>query len=140
MTAFSILTFLESLKESLSHTLVHFYPLAGQLVIQFDEHKHECRVFVDCNKGPWVRFHHASALDVTVSDILSSLFTRCSFGSSVIFYYNEEVVNYDGHEKPLLSVQVTKLLDGVFVACSINHAISDGTFVLAFLERMVRNT
>lgn len=43
------------------------------------------------------------------------------------FDYNEEAINYDGHKKPLLSVQVTELLDGVFVACSINHAISDGT-------------
>ncbi|KNA20517.1 hypothetical protein SOVF_051610 [Spinacia oleracea] len=125
---FSIDSFLESLKESLSHTLIHFYPLAGQLVIQVDEAKHECCVFVDCNKGPGAQFSHATALDITVADVLSPNNDIPLIVAS-FFYYNEPevAVNYDGHFKPLLSVQVTELLDGVFIACSINHAIADGT-------------
>uniref|UniRef100_A0A803MJ00 HXXXD-type acyl-transferase family protein n=2 Tax=Chenopodium quinoa TaxID=63459 RepID=A0A803MJ00_CHEQI len=122
---FSIHSFLESLKESLSHTLVHFYPLAGQLVIQTDDDQHECRIYVDCNKGPGAWFSHASALDITVSDILSPNDVPLVVRS--FFYYNEATVNYDGHTKPLLSVQVTELLDGVFIACSINHVVADGT-------------
>uniref|UniRef100_A0A803LTY8 HXXXD-type acyl-transferase family protein n=2 Tax=Chenopodium quinoa TaxID=63459 RepID=A0A803LTY8_CHEQI len=121
---FSIHSFLEGLKDSLSLTLVHFYPLAGQLVTEVDEEKHECRVYVDCNKGPGARFIHA-ALGVTVSDILSPKDVPLVVKS--FFNLNEEVVNYDGHTKPLLCVQVTELLDGVFIACSINHCITDGT-------------
>lgn len=43
-----------------------------------------------------------------------------------LFYLNK-AVNYDGHTLPLLSIQVTELLDGVFIACSFNHSIGDGT-------------
>ncbi|XP_021765465.1 uncharacterized acetyltransferase At3g50280-like [Chenopodium quinoa] len=121
---FSILSFVDGLKECLSLTLVHFYPLAGQLVLEVDEDKHECRIYVDCNKGPGARFIHA-ALGVTVSDILSPKDVPLVVQS--LFNLNEEALNYDGHTKPLLSVQVTELLDGVFISCSINHCITDGT-------------
>lgn len=50
----------ETLKESLSRTLVHFYPLAGQFVTQINEDEHECSIFVDCNKGPGARFIYAA--------------------------------------------------------------------------------
>jgi len=34
---------------------------------------------------------------------------------------------YDGHTRPLLSVQVTEQLDGIFIGCSMNHVMADGT-------------
>ncbi|RZC64857.1 hypothetical protein C5167_008551, partial [Papaver somniferum] len=43
------------------------------------------------------------------------------------FFALEGVNCHDGHTKPLLGVQVTELLDGIFVGCSFNHVIGDGT-------------
>uniref|UniRef100_A0A803LTY6 Uncharacterized protein n=1 Tax=Chenopodium quinoa TaxID=63459 RepID=A0A803LTY6_CHEQI len=121
---FSIQSFLDSLKKSLSLTLDHFHPLAGQLVTEVDENKPESVVYVDCNKGHGARFIHAD-LDMTISDILSPKDVPLVVQS--LFDLNEKLVNYDGHSKPLLSVQVTELLDGIFIACTVNHSIIDGT-------------
>ncbi|KAL2902484.1 hypothetical protein RDABS01_027566 [Bienertia sinuspersici] len=77
-------------------------------------------------QGPGARLCQASALDVRVSDILLPNGDIPSVVAS-FFDYNEVAVNYDGYKRPLLSVQVTELFDGVFVACSINHSIADGT-------------
>ncbi|CAO2835815.1 unnamed protein product [Amaranthus hypochondriacus] len=123
---FSINSFLDDLKESLSLTLVHFYPLGGQFVIQTDEENHQSRIFVDCNKGQGARFSHAT-VDMTIEDISSPNNTYIPLVVRSFFEYNEELINYDGYKKPLLSVQVTELLDGIFIACSINHCIVDGT-------------
>ncbi|CAJ1973406.1 unnamed protein product [Sphenostylis stenocarpa] len=43
------------------------------------------------------------------------------------FFDHHRAVNYDGHTMPLLSIQVTELVDGVFIGCSMNHAVGDGT-------------
>ena len=37
------------------------------------------------------------------------------------------VLNYKGIFKPLLAVQVTELVDGIFIACTMNHCVVDGT-------------
>ncbi|KAL9231177.1 hypothetical protein vseg_006434 [Gypsophila vaccaria] len=120
---FSTHEFLDGLKESLSVTLTHFYPLAGQLVTRINEEKHESLVYVDCNKGPGVGFIHAK-LDMTVSDILLSNDVPLVVES---FFDHHKAFNHDGHTRPLLSVQVTELQDGVFIGCSANHAVLDGT-------------
>ncbi|KAK9698962.1 hypothetical protein RND81_08G144000 [Saponaria officinalis] len=120
---FSIQTFLHTLMDSLSLTLVHFYPLAGRLETCVDEESHQSLVFVNCTKGPGARFVHAT-LGVTVSDILLPSEIPSLVHS---FFDNNEDVNYNGHEKPFLSVRVTELLDGVFIACSMNHSVQDGT-------------
>uniref|UniRef100_A0A7C9ANH0 Shikimate O-hydroxycinnamoyltransferase n=1 Tax=Opuntia streptacantha TaxID=393608 RepID=A0A7C9ANH0_OPUST len=124
---FSMDQLLRSLKDSLALTLVHFYPLAGQLSTIVDNDRHRSLVFVDCNKGPGVRFVHAT-VDLKVSDILSSS-AGCHSQSVVrcFFDHNNGEVNYDGHTRPLLTVQVTELVDGVFIGCSMNHVIVDGT-------------
>uniref|UniRef100_A0A7C9D678 Shikimate O-hydroxycinnamoyltransferase n=1 Tax=Opuntia streptacantha TaxID=393608 RepID=A0A7C9D678_OPUST len=121
--AYSTDKHLESLKESLSLTLVHFYPLAGRLVTLTNDQQGESLVFVDCKKGPGVRFIHAT-LDVAMSDILSPIDVPLVVRS---FFDHDRAVNYDGHFRPLLSVQVTELLDGVFIGCSMNHVLGDGT-------------
>lgn len=120
---YSINKLLESLKDSLSLVLVHFYPLAGQLATQVDEGRHECLVFVDCNKGPGLRFIHAS-LDMSISDILSPTDVPVVVQS---FFDHDRAVNHDGHSASLVTVQVTELLDGIFIGCSFNHAMGDGT-------------
>jgi len=119
----SIEDLLESLKDSLSHTLVHFYPLAGRLATQVDENRHECMLSVDCNKGPGVRFIYAT-LDMTMFDILSPKDVPSAVHS--LFDHNG-AVSHDGHTQPLLSVQVTELLDGIFIGVSMNHMLADGT-------------
>ncbi|XP_019107788.2 uncharacterized acetyltransferase At3g50280 [Beta vulgaris subsp. vulgaris] len=120
----SIDKLLESLKHSLSLTLVHFYPLAGQLETVVD--KDHCRslIYVDCNKGPGARFVHAT-LDKTISDIISPPHVPAAV--KTFFDYSNGEVNYDGCTRTLLSIQVTELIDGIFIGCSMNHAIVDGT-------------
>ncbi|KAK9698960.1 hypothetical protein RND81_08G143800 [Saponaria officinalis] len=120
---YSIDNLTDSLKESLSVALVHFYPLAGQLSIQTDENRHECLVFVDCNKGPGARLIQAS-LDLTIYDVVSPCYVPPVVHS---LFDHDRAVKYDGQVRPLLSVQVTELLDGVFIGCSVNHVVLDGT-------------
>ncbi|KAI3906072.1 hypothetical protein MKW92_019091 [Papaver armeniacum] len=43
-------------------------------------------------------------------------------------------INHDGHTVPLLSVQVTELIDGYFIGCSVNHAVVDGNSFYHFLS------
>ncbi|OWM70860.1 hypothetical protein CDL15_Pgr014533 [Punica granatum] len=80
-------------------------------------------LFTDCVNSPGARFIHET-LDMTVSDILSPVYVPPVVQS--FFDYNQ-AVNHDGHAKSLLSIQVTELVDGVFIGCSLNHAIADGT-------------
>ncbi|XP_074283714.1 uncharacterized protein LOC141608248 [Silene latifolia] len=120
---FSIHDFLQDLKQSLSIALVHFYPFAGQLATRVDEANHQSLIYVDCNKGPGVKFIHAT-LDTTISNILSPADVPLVVDS---FFDHHKAFCYDGHTKSLLSVQVTELLDGVFIGCSANHAVVDGT-------------
>ena len=37
------------------------------------------------------------------------------------------VLNYQGISKPLLGVQVTELVDGIFIGCTINRRVVDGS-------------
>ncbi|KAK7410049.1 hypothetical protein VNO78_00528 [Psophocarpus tetragonolobus] len=114
---------LEKLKHSLSLTLFHFYPLAGRLVTQETEDPPSHVVFVDCNKSDGARFIYAT-LNMTISDILFPVDVPHIVHS---FFDHHKAVNHDGHILPLLSVKVTELVDGVFIGCSMNHSIGDGT-------------
>ncbi|KAM3710361.1 hypothetical protein ACB098_01G025300 [Castanea mollissima] len=118
-----IKTLLDRLKHSLSVTLVHFYPLAGRLVTQKNENPPSSLIFVDCGNGPGSKLIHAS-LNMTVSDILSPIDVPSVVQS---FFDHNMAVNYDGHTMSLLSIQVTELKDGIFIGCSMNHSIVDGT-------------
>ncbi|CAL5204681.1 unnamed protein product [Lathyrus oleraceus] len=115
---------LNKLKHSLSLALFHFYPLSGRLVTQKSQDPPSYSIFVDCSNGnPGARFIYAT-LDITVSDILTSIDVPPVVKS--LFDLNK-AINHDGHTLPLLSVQVTELVDGVFIGCSMNHYIGDGT-------------
>ncbi|CAI9291874.1 unnamed protein product [Lactuca saligna] len=68
---FSITTFLEDLRRSLSATLTHFYPLAARLATRKEENPPSYVIYIDPENSPGVKFAHAT-VDITVSDILTS--------------------------------------------------------------------
>ncbi|KAE8686775.1 hypothetical protein F3Y22_tig00111027pilonHSYRG00083 [Hibiscus syriacus] len=122
-------TFVDSLKVSLSRTLHHFPPLAGRLATV--EHDDETVSFyVDCNNAGTL-FVHAKADGVTVSDVAESVYVPSIVNS---FFPLNGLPNYNGITQPLLGVQVTKLVDGVFVGCTINHSVVDGTSFWHFIN------
>uniref|UniRef100_A0A7N2R785 HXXXD-type acyl-transferase family protein n=1 Tax=Quercus lobata TaxID=97700 RepID=A0A7N2R785_QUELO len=43
------------------------------------------------------------------------------------FFLMNGVLNYQGISKPLLAVQVTELVDGIFIGCTLNHCVVDGS-------------
>ncbi|PPD82053.1 hypothetical protein GOBAR_DD20998 [Gossypium barbadense] len=89
-------------------------------------------VFVDCKNSPGAKFIHA-AVDLSVSDIVSPTYVPLVVQS---FFDHDRAINYDGHTRPLLSIQVTELVDGVFIGCSMNHAIADGTTFWHFINTL----
>ncbi|MBA0671168.1 hypothetical protein Goklo_024900 [Gossypium klotzschianum] len=100
------------LKQSLSIALLHFYPLAGRLATKIEQNPKSHSVFVDCKNSPGAKFIHA-AVDLSVSDIVSPTYVPLVVQS---FFDHDRAINYDGHTRPLLSIQVTELVDGVFIA------------------------
>ncbi|CAI9115810.1 OLC1v1016811C1 [Oldenlandia corymbosa var. corymbosa] len=122
--------FLEKLKDSLSIALIHFYPLAGRLVTIKHENPPTCSIFVDSANGPGVKFVHAS-LNLTVSDIISP-----NHVPKIVYSFFDHFgeINYDGHTLPLMTVQITELIDGIFIGPSINHMLMDGTSLWNFIN------
>ncbi|CAI9115811.1 OLC1v1016812C1 [Oldenlandia corymbosa var. corymbosa] len=122
--------FLEKLKDSLSIALVHFYPLAGRLATLPQETPPTCSVYVDCANGPGAKFIRAS-LNLTVKDILSLIHVP-----KIVYSFFDHVgaINYDGHNLPLMTIQVTELIDGIFIGPSINHSLVDGTSFWHFIN------
>ncbi|TXG59400.1 hypothetical protein EZV62_013973 [Acer yangbiense] len=111
------------LQTSLSRTLDFFLPLAGRLATV--EHGDETTsFFIDCNKAG-AEFVHAVADGVSVSDIIEQTYVPDHIVYS--FFPLNGIRNYEGTSKPLLAVQVTELVDGIFIGCTINHTVLDGT-------------
>lgn len=126
-----IQVFLERFKDALSLTLAHFYPLAGRLARK-QENSNSFVVFIDCVNSPGARFVHSS-VDTTISDILSPPYVPIIVQS---FFDHHKAVNYDGLHMSLLTVQVTELVDGIFVGCSVNHSVADGTSYWNFFNTL----
>ena len=115
-------TFIHHLKISLSDTLDYFPPLAGRLATT--EHDDDTiSFFIDCNNAGAL-FIHAEADGVTISDIVKPVYVPSIVHS---FFPLNGMKNCEGIFKPLLGVQVTELVDGVFVGVIINHSVADGT-------------
>ncbi|KAH7542521.1 hypothetical protein FEM48_Zijuj02G0082900 [Ziziphus jujuba var. spinosa] len=114
---------IQHLKATLSSTLDTFYPFAGRLARTVN-HDSTSSFSLCCN-DEGVQFVHAVADGVSVADILNPLNVPDHIIHS--FFPSSEIPNYEGIYRPLLSVQVTELLDGIFIACTINHCVSDGT-------------
>ncbi|GMI66024.1 hypothetical protein like AT5G67150 [Hibiscus trionum] len=110
------------LKTSLSRTLDLFTPLAGRLGTTQHEDK-TTSFFIDCNNAGAL-FVHAVADQLTISDILEPLYVPEIVDA---FFQFDGVKNIQGTSKPLLAVQVTELVDGISIGCSMNHSVVDGT-------------
>ncbi|XP_010252439.1 PREDICTED: uncharacterized acetyltransferase At3g50280-like [Nelumbo nucifera] len=121
---------IDQLKDSLSRTLVHFIPLTGRFITQKSNNPHSYSISVDCRDAPGAEFIHAVA-DLKIADVLSPIDVPPIVHS---FFAFNGVVNHDGHTMPLLAVQVTELLDGIFMGCSFNHAIGDGASFWHFIN------
>ncbi|XP_022739948.1 uncharacterized acetyltransferase At3g50280-like [Durio zibethinus] len=114
--------FIHHLKTSLSNTLDYFPPLAGRLATT--EHDDDTiSFFIDCNNAGAL-FIHAEADGVTISEFVKPVYVPSIVHS---FFPLNGLKNYEGIFKPLLGVQVTELVDGIFVGCTINHSVADGT-------------
>ncbi|KAK1392443.1 N-hydroxycinnamoyl/benzoyltransferase 6 [Heracleum sosnowskyi] len=122
----------QKLKDSLSVTLTHFYPLAGRLVTKKEESPHSYVVFIDCVNSPGARFVQ-SKVDLTISDVLSPTYVPSIVQS---FFDHDRAISHDGHKMSLLTVQVAELRDGVFVGCSLNHCVADGTSYWHFFNTL----
>ncbi|KAG9453892.1 hypothetical protein H6P81_006796 [Aristolochia fimbriata] len=107
------------LKRGLEETLTHFPPLAGRLLTDADGFVH-----IACNDAG-VHFVHANAGDLAIRDVLAP--SEDVPDSVKLFFAFDGAVSYDGHFRPIAAVQVTELADGVFVGCTVNHAVTDGT-------------
>ncbi|KAJ0794924.1 putative shikimate O-hydroxycinnamoyltransferase [Helianthus annuus] len=127
---FSITTFLDDLKESLSTTLTHFHPLAARLATIKHENPPSLTVSLNPENSPGARFIH-SDVNLTLDDILTPTDVPLVVQS---FFDHHQAVNNDGHKLPLLSVKVTKLVDAIFIGCSINHMLVDGTSYWHFIN------
>ncbi|CAH9089084.1 unnamed protein product [Cuscuta europaea] len=118
-------TLMDHLKTSLSTTLDFFPPLAGRFVTdEENEETNTSTVFVNCNNAG-VEFVEAKAAGVTVRAILDP---SNDDAAKIIrsFFPLNGTRNCDGISKPLLGVQVTELLGGYFIGCTLNHGLGDG--------------
>ncbi|XWS45243.1 hypothetical protein CRYUN_Cryun15aG0119600 [Craigia yunnanensis] len=115
-------TLIHHLETSLLRTLDFFAPLAGRIATIEHEDK-TTSFFIDCNNAGAL-FVHAVAEKVTISDLIEPVYVPETFDS---FFQLDGVKNIEGTSKPLLAVQVTELVDGIFIACSINHSVVDGS-------------
>ncbi|XP_009799023.1 putative acetyltransferase At3g50280 [Nicotiana tabacum] len=128
---FSITDLLSLLKRSLSQTLTQFPPLAGRLVTDSDGY-----VYISCN-GAGAGFIHAAANHIFVRDVIGSIDVPDLVKE---FFTFDRTVSYQGHFNPLLAVQVTELADGIFIGCSVNHAVIDGTSLWNFFNTFAELT
>ncbi|KAG4133797.1 hypothetical protein ERO13_D08G110100v2 [Gossypium hirsutum] len=116
----------EKLKDGLRVVLEEFYQLAGKLGKDEDG---VFRVEYDDDMDG-VEVVEATAMEIGIEELAAEDGTA-SFKD--LIPYNG-VLNLEGLHRPLLSVQVTKLKDGVAMGCAFNHAILDGTSTWHFMS------
>nr|GEX34250.1 uncharacterized acetyltransferase At3g50280-like [Tanacetum cinerariifolium] len=125
---FSINTFLDDLRKSLSATLDHIYPLAARLATRQHENPHSYVIYTDLENSPGAKLIYAT-VEASVSDIITEDVPKLVHS----FFDLSDAIAHDGHTVPLLSIQVTELIDGIFIGGSINHMIGDGTSFWHFM-------
>ncbi|GAA0150836.1 hypothetical protein LIER_09688 [Lithospermum erythrorhizon] len=111
------------LKISFTHTLSFFPLLAGRFsTIKNDDNT--TSFYINCN-NEGAEFTHAIANGVSIADVLD----KTTYIPQIIqsFFPLNGVLNYESVYKPLFGVQVTELDDGVFIGCTMNHSVGDGT-------------
>ncbi|XP_054823748.1 uncharacterized acetyltransferase At3g50280-like [Prosopis cineraria] len=121
---------IQHLKDSLSSTLDFFRPLVGRLVIvPHGGDDDTFSIFVSCN-NTGASFVHAIAENTAISDIVEPTYVPPFVHSFFPLYRSK---NIEGTQIPLLAVQVTELVDGIFMACSINHCLADAKPFMDFV-------
>ncbi|OMO58129.1 Transferase, partial [Corchorus olitorius] len=123
-------TLIHHLKASLSKTLDYFPPLAGRLAMEDHEEDDTISYFIDCNNAGAL-FIHAAADSVSISNIIKPVYVPQIVHS---FFPLNGLKNHEGVSNPLLGVQVTDLADGIFIGCTINHSVVDGSSFWHFLN------
>ncbi|XP_026430005.1 uncharacterized acetyltransferase At3g50280-like [Papaver somniferum] len=88
-------------------------------------------MYIDCKNSTGAEFICATT-DITASDLLDSSCEDLQIVHKSFFPLNG-VLNHEGQSHPLLSVQVTQLIDGIFIGCSMNHTVCDGTSFWHFI-------
>jgi hypothetical protein len=117
------------LRHSLTSALSFFQPLAGRLRIT--EHRdNTVSCSLTCNNAG-ITFIHAASKNTRVADILEPTYVPSVVHS---FFPFIGVRNYEGTSKPLLAVQVTELVDGIFIGCTFNHVVGDGNSTWNFIN------
>ncbi|KAJ0661927.1 putative shikimate O-hydroxycinnamoyltransferase [Helianthus annuus] len=116
----------EKLKDGLKVVLEEFYQLAGKL--DKDDDGVFKVVYDDDMDG--VEVVTATVEDAETADLLNEEGTA---KLKELLPYNE-VLNFEGLHRPLLSIQLTKLKDGLAMGCAFNHAILDGTSTWHFMS------
>ncbi|KAL9150365.1 hypothetical protein ABFS82_12G163900 [Erythranthe guttata] len=120
-------TMFETLKDSLSRVLVHFYPLAGRLRWLAGS-----RLELDCN---------GKGIELIEARTESDLDELGDFSPSPHFDHLIPQMNYSSpiDEIPLLSVQLTEFrCGGVTLSYNISHAATDGQSALHFITEWAR--
>ncbi|XP_057420782.1 protein ENHANCED PSEUDOMONAS SUSCEPTIBILITY 1-like [Lotus japonicus] len=122
------------LQHSLSSTLSFFPPLAGRLVItrhhDNNNNNSTATCHITCNNAG-VLFVHAAAENTSVADILLPNYVPPIVHS---FFALNGAKNHEGTSQPLLAVQATELLDGLFIGFTINHSVVDGKSFWLFVN------
>nr|XP_043621726.1 spermidine hydroxycinnamoyl transferase-like [Erigeron canadensis] len=122
------ITVLQTLKSSLSCTLVHFYPLAGRLSFAS-----RGRLEINCNAAG-VQFMEAYA-DKMLMDL-------DTFLPSPIYHQLIPSIDYQNaplEEVPLVVLQVTRFSCGGFsLGLNISHVVADGQSALHFVSEWAR--
>ncbi|CAK8561132.1 unnamed protein product [Lathyrus sativus] len=109
------------LRQTLSSVLVFFPPLAGRLeIIEYKDNTASCSIA--CNNAG-VLFVHATTENTCVADILESTYVPPIVD---LFFPFIGVRNHEGTSQPLVAVQVTELVDGIFIGFTFNHVVADG--------------
>ncbi|KAI4378154.1 hypothetical protein MLD38_015676 [Melastoma candidum] len=115
------------LKEGLELALEEFYQLAGKLG---KDEEGVFRVEYDDDLVEGVEVIEAAADGVSVDDLAAEEGTE-TFREFIPY---NGVLNLEGLRRPLLSVQLTKLKDGMAMGCAFNHAVLDGTSTWHFMS------
>ncbi|CAH8385654.1 unnamed protein product [Eruca vesicaria subsp. sativa] len=120
------------LKAALSTALDIYFPFAGRLVKVNNQEDNSVSFYIDCNDSG-VKFVHAKADTVSVSDILQS---RSSVPNFIgLFFPTNDVESYDALiSVPLLALQVTEVKNGVFISFGYNHMVADGSSFWSFFH------
>ncbi|VFQ77603.1 unnamed protein product [Cuscuta campestris] len=118
----------EKLKDGLAVVLEEFYQLAGRL--GKDEEGVFRVEYDDEMDGAGVEVVVAAADGVAVADLINEEGT--AMFKDLIPY--TRILNLEGLHRPLLSMQLTKLKDGLAIGLAFNHAVLDGMSTWHFMS------